>query len=232
MRRLEIIKGHRLRRADREQLRPAPGEIEATGPQQRRQRAGEVGGRPGHPAAPARPPEPRQRAHGAPSGDHPGHRLRRADRERLRQTPARDRGHRAAARPPESRRGQARPPGPRRLEITKATGCAGGRSAPPGPFPEKLRRIFQTYRGLVERTGDTFTICRFQAQGRFFHTCSGLVESTAYTFAVRLGCPEIARATGCAGGRSAPPGPFPEKLRRIFQTYRGLVERTGDTFTI
>ena len=54
--------GHRLRRADREQLRPAPGEIEATGPQQRRQSAGEVGGRPGHPAAPARPPGPRQRA--------------------------------------------------------------------------------------------------------------------------------------------------------------------------
>ena len=37
MRRLEITKAHRLRRSDREQLRPTPGEIEATEPQQRRQ---------------------------------------------------------------------------------------------------------------------------------------------------------------------------------------------------
>ena len=91
MRRLKITKGHRLRRADREQLRPAPGEIEATKPQQRRQCAGEVGGCPRTPGSTdeaAREPErpeaaqdTRQHRRGhqghargrsAPPGDHQG----------------------------------------------------------------------------------------------------------------------------------------------------------------
>ena len=61
MRRLEITKATGCAALIGSGCAQLRREIEATGPQQRRQRAGEAGGRPGHPAAPARLPGPRQR---------------------------------------------------------------------------------------------------------------------------------------------------------------------------